>query len=402
MEVSGVWLLRRLITCRCCAAGNVTIDDTYGDEITGQQPIYTPSSDWDQGEICTGCALHPNPLNAFYHTWHDSTYAPTLRPGIPTITLLFSGTAIYIFCIVPTTSPFNSEVETGMQLIFTLDNQPAGQFVHDPDNSSVFDYAYNFPVYVNESLAIPLPGIQHNLTIQSFLVNLFDYAIYTTPEEDVATTMTPTSGISTTVSPNITIISSSEPTGTASTRSPSHTPIGAVIGGAVGGTLALAALLLLAFTYRRCSGNHIRPFNTDSLARRIEPFNGAPVTARRAPGLHTDPDGTGGPRYDNSIIPPTSGGSASQRMRGPRKHHRTPAHATQTSLLPDRELQAQMRELRVMMEQVQAQGRSLQTSHSHSMTEPLPDYNTAVGAGSPYASQRRDEGGEGGPHATYE
>ncbi|KAI0925187.1 hypothetical protein AcW2_005867 [Taiwanofungus camphoratus] len=367
-----VCVLFSTLSILCAAAGNVTIDDTYGDEITGQQPIYTPSSDWDQGEICTGCALHPNPLNAFYHTWHDSTYAPTLRPGIPTITLLFSGTAIYIFCIVPTTSPFNSEVETGMQLIFTLDNQPAGQFVHDPDNSSVFDYAYNFPVYVNESLAIPLPGIQHNLTIQSFLVNLFDYAIYTTPEEDVATTMTPTSGISTTVSPNITIIPSSEPTGTVSPRSSSHTPIGAVIGGAVGGTLALAALLLLAFTYRRYSGSHIRPFNT------------------------------GGPQYDNSIIPPTSGGSASQRTRGPRKHHRTPAHATQTSPLPNRELQAQMRELRVMMEQVQAQGRSLQTSHSHSMTEPLPDYNTAVGADSPYASQRRDEGGEDGPHATYE
>ncbi|KAI0918148.1 hypothetical protein AcV5_002917 [Taiwanofungus camphoratus] len=212
-----VCVLFSTLSILCAAAGNVTIDDTYGDEITGQQPIYTPSSDWDQ--------------------------------GIPTITLLFSGTAIYIFCIVPMTSPFNSEVETGMQLIFTLDNQPAGQFVHDPDNSSVFDYAYNFPVYVNESLAIPLPGIQHNLTIQSFLVNLFDYAIYTTPEEDVATTMTPTSGISTTVSPNITIIPSSEPTGTVSPRSSSHTPIGAVIGGAVGGTLALAALLLLASTY---------------------------------------------------------------------------------------------------------------------------------------------------------
>ncbi|KAI0942227.1 hypothetical protein AcW1_002910 [Taiwanofungus camphoratus] len=374
-----VRVLLSTLSILCAAARNVTIDDANGDEITGQPPIYIAGT---QGANCTVCALRPNSSEAFDHTWHDSTYAPTLRPGpIPTITLLFKGTAIYVFSIVPTTSPPNSDIVTGMQLIFTLDDQPAGQFAHEPDNGSTINFAYSFPVYVNESLAT-LPSVQHNLTIQSLMVNLFDYAIYTTPDEDMTTTTLPTTTLTSSTIP------SSELTGTASLKSARHTPIGAVVGGAVGGTLAFAALLLFAFTYRRCSGNHVRHvvteetrFNTDSLARRIEPFNGTPVTTHRVIGLHKDPDGTGDPQYGNSIIPLTLGGSAEittsrWTSHGWRKHTPTPTHTTPTSLPPDRGLQAQMRELRAMVEQVQIRGQSLQISRS--ITEPLPDYDTAV------------------------
>jgi hypothetical protein len=55
---------------------NVTVDDEYGDEVTGAKPSYSPSEGWSQGANCTGCLAKPDPSQAFSGTWHDGTATP--------------------------------------------------------------------------------------------------------------------------------------------------------------------------------------------------------------------------------------------------------------------------------------------------------------------------------------
>ncbi|KAH9950607.1 hypothetical protein B0H21DRAFT_686449 [Amylocystis lapponica] len=161
----------------CIVAKNVTIDDTYGDELTGVVPIYTPAQNWGDA-TCGGCLLKPDPSQAFDGTWHDSTFDAVWRPGTPTINMTFNGTAsaIYVFCILGNLGPFNAT--TSMQLVFTLDGQPAGGFNYAPNNKSQ-EFMFNVPVYSNTSLAALPADTLHNLIIQSFMANLFDYAVYT-------------------------------------------------------------------------------------------------------------------------------------------------------------------------------------------------------------------------------
>lgn len=65
-----------------------------------------------------------------------------------------------------------------MNLSFILDGIPAGHYLHTPDKT-LEEFVYNATTYVNASLASLPPGVAHNLTIESYAVHLFDYAIYT-------------------------------------------------------------------------------------------------------------------------------------------------------------------------------------------------------------------------------
>lgn len=65
-----------LVTIRA-ALVNVTIDDTDGDSVTHQLPVYQPASPWG-GPSCVGCDIVPNPSLAFDGTWHAATYHPQL------------------------------------------------------------------------------------------------------------------------------------------------------------------------------------------------------------------------------------------------------------------------------------------------------------------------------------
>lgn len=55
---------------------NVTVDDQYGDPLTGQLPTYLPVNRWIQGATCVGCKAKPDVAQAFSHTWHDTTHNP--------------------------------------------------------------------------------------------------------------------------------------------------------------------------------------------------------------------------------------------------------------------------------------------------------------------------------------
>lgn len=70
------------------ASTNTTVDDQANDTAL----IYAPTSAdavWHLGPQCMGCASHPDPDQAFNHTWHDST---TTAGGDPyTISYTFNG-----------------------------------------------------------------------------------------------------------------------------------------------------------------------------------------------------------------------------------------------------------------------------------------------------------------------
>ena len=50
---------------------NRTIDDYFGDSVTGRQVEY--SGYWNVGQTCFGCAIHPDADEAHAGTWHDVT-----------------------------------------------------------------------------------------------------------------------------------------------------------------------------------------------------------------------------------------------------------------------------------------------------------------------------------------
>lgn len=89
---SFILLLPLLMVLDTSLAGrNATIDDQWGDELTGLVPVLTPANEWQQGAECAGCQLKPNASLAYDHTWHDSTWDPVRRPIPPAVQLLFNG-----------------------------------------------------------------------------------------------------------------------------------------------------------------------------------------------------------------------------------------------------------------------------------------------------------------------
>ena len=50
---------------------NRTIDDYFGDSVTGRQVEY--SGYWNVGQTCVVCAIHPDANEAYAGTWHDVT-----------------------------------------------------------------------------------------------------------------------------------------------------------------------------------------------------------------------------------------------------------------------------------------------------------------------------------------
>ena len=77
----------------CCVLSqtltNRTIDDTFGDLLTGTRLIYVPSTGgvWkDAG--CVGCAIIPDPYEAFEGTWTAATY----NKDIPEVSVEFTFT----------------------------------------------------------------------------------------------------------------------------------------------------------------------------------------------------------------------------------------------------------------------------------------------------------------------
>ncbi|KAG6812414.1 hypothetical protein H0H92_002990 [Tricholoma furcatifolium] len=157
------------------ASVNRTIDDTYGDSVTGAKPSYLPTSSsvW-QGPSCTGCYIQPDPDEAFDRTWTAATYNPGL--GSMSIEFSFTGTAIYVFFILANYVAEGITTETACD--FVLDGTTVSSMDHTPSTSTALEY--NSLVFSQTNLA----NAAHTLEIvtsgynRDIFVN-FDYAIYT-------------------------------------------------------------------------------------------------------------------------------------------------------------------------------------------------------------------------------
>ena len=91
MHIRPVLDLLTLLLLVCATQAkfvNRSIDDTYGDNVTLQVPVYQPNGPWN-GANCSGCAINPSPSLAFDGTWSAATYNPGLNNT--NITFTFTG-----------------------------------------------------------------------------------------------------------------------------------------------------------------------------------------------------------------------------------------------------------------------------------------------------------------------
>ncbi|KAL5510945.1 hypothetical protein ACEPAG_4702 [Sanghuangporus baumii] len=205
---------------------NVSVDDAAA---SGVIPQYLPPSGaWEQGADCSGCFAQPDPSQIFNGTWHDATFTPT-DGSARAVEFTFNGTSLYVFFILANTVPFTDTV-TNMN--FILDEETVGSFVHQPTNSS--DFEYNVPVYVNNSLS----SGQHHMRMEaagnhSALI-LFDYFIYTSDVDEVSSTSSSPGAASSIVFP-----------APGDTQLPQpKSSIGPIIGGVVSGVVGLCLVMV--------------------------------------------------------------------------------------------------------------------------------------------------------------
>ncbi|KAE9402050.1 hypothetical protein BT96DRAFT_1017864 [Gymnopus androsaceus JB14] len=288
-------LFSNVVVVLSTAAVNRSIDDSLGDSVTGQRPIFLPSTAgvWaDQTQcsvVAAPCGLLPPITSAFDGTYTAATYNPGLDNM--SITFDFTGTAVYIFFILANNPADGITATTAAN--FTIDGALSGTFSHSPDSSAP-DFQFN-----QSSLAFSKTGMKnatHQMIIstsglsENVWVN-FDYALYTF-QEGVAITSSGShsstasrSSTSSTPSPSS---SSSPEAGAGASSSSSHT--GAIAGGVIAGLVAIGALIVAIFFCRRrqrrmhqlSSGDHEASTNNSGIPREINPFM-LPAEQRPAP-----------------------------------------------------------------------------------------------------------------------
>ncbi|KAJ6476364.1 hypothetical protein C8R45DRAFT_834097 [Mycena sanguinolenta] len=154
------------------APSNRTIDDYYGDSVTGALPTYGPSiSEWNVNNNCTTCFVQPDIAQMVNHSWHDTTHERTTLFIIAVSS--YSGTAIYFFGVVPNTVPNSITVAN---LTFSLDGAFAGSYTRIPDSTTSI-FLYSVPMLALADLSNTTHTLIAEAQIQSLLI--FDYAMYT-------------------------------------------------------------------------------------------------------------------------------------------------------------------------------------------------------------------------------
>lgn len=73
---------------------NVTIDDQGGDSTTGIVPTYAPPASWGN-QVCSGCAILPDPNQLFNRTAMSATFRPYNDITPNTIDFGFNGMSTY-------------------------------------------------------------------------------------------------------------------------------------------------------------------------------------------------------------------------------------------------------------------------------------------------------------------
>ncbi|KAF7315121.1 hypothetical protein MIND_00026400 [Mycena indigotica] len=171
---SVLWVLFFFAVQVKTALVNRTIDDTLGDSVTRAPVSFLPGSVWFNQTTCSGCADVPNSSLTFDKTWTAALYLASI--GSISATMKFSGTAIYVYFVVPNFAA-NSGLANEVLCDFLIDGSKVGGFQHKSDGSGAFNY--DTLVYANTSI----PNGDHTLIIQTTgttpAVLIFDRAIYT-------------------------------------------------------------------------------------------------------------------------------------------------------------------------------------------------------------------------------
>ncbi|KAJ7036120.1 hypothetical protein C8F04DRAFT_954130 [Mycena alexandri] len=175
-------LILALRVVRLVAGGavNRTIDDVRGDSATGALVQYLPQVPasskmlWFNQTSCAGCADVPDASQTFDGTWTAALYQADI--GSLSVTMKFTGTAIYVFFVVPNFLA-DSGLASSISCEFFVDSVAVGTFDHQSNGSGAFEY--NSLVYQN----VTLPDGDHVLLIETkgadAAIIIFDYAIYT-------------------------------------------------------------------------------------------------------------------------------------------------------------------------------------------------------------------------------
>ncbi|KAK0219260.1 hypothetical protein IW262DRAFT_1087623 [Armillaria fumosa] len=232
---------------------NHTIDNTFGDELTGSQVEYSPPSNagaliWKNVSQCDNCAIAPSASSAMYYTWTSATYYPAL--GNVTAEMSFHGSAIYIYLILsnyPTTTGLVSDVTCD----FRVDGKIAGSFRHNTDGS--YQFEYGVLAYSNATL----DDDDHSFLIEisgpdpSFLI--FDYAVYTNTEVSITfpAAVSSTSSTVRNLATTSLFASTSGPPPSLSASSSFRRPFKGAIAGIVVGVVVFIGLIASFFLYVR-------------------------------------------------------------------------------------------------------------------------------------------------------
>lgn len=265
---------------------NRTIDDEYGDSVTGAKPVYEPSSDpvsnWRQGATCKICSVIPNKdidlSQAVERTWHDSTYHPGHLDH--TINAPFTGTAVYVYFIVPN---FVKKTKTFVNLSFSIDGTFYNQYQHIPDTTSTV--LYHTLVFHTTNLVNAGHNVEIRASGSNVSILLFDNIIYTVEEADEISS--PLASVSATALPTSTNSPNSSPstpsTGPGEARESRSSPL--IAGSVVGGVIVLS-LLLVFYCYVRKRRHHSlvpSPFTKTAKERQVlaDAFDPAPATVPR-------------------------------------------------------------------------------------------------------------------------
>jgi len=223
--------------------------------------VYFPETAWNARSAsvpCSTCTANPNADLMFDDTFHDGTFNPAAGsndfPNVPlTASVLFNGTAVYVFCALAESS---ATPDGDSDMSFYIDGVLRGTFVKiAPGNENVYDYA--IPVFAIESLTPE----EHNMTLQNGHVNgtkalvLLDEIVYTAINTSTTSSPFPsslptssTSGTSSSSTPSSSN-QGSAPSSNALVAKQSHS--GVIIGVAVGVVVLLIAALALGWFLRR-------------------------------------------------------------------------------------------------------------------------------------------------------
>ncbi|CDO70065.1 hypothetical protein BN946_scf184601.g18 [Trametes cinnabarina] len=108
------------------AIHNVTVDDTDGSPDGRYKVIYSPPDAWKAGSAkgCDGCLVSGIDVSKVQNgTWHEAAY-DAAHPQHITATILFQGTAIWLYGMVPHT---NSSATSNVFFHTAIDtDQPSG------------------------------------------------------------------------------------------------------------------------------------------------------------------------------------------------------------------------------------------------------------------------------------